>query len=170
MVQLLKDIYEPPMIFQIDSPSGSICAFSSTLEDEHKFYEAIETYCHMDEDLINDFLMYIEDRVEHPGFLANIRVSSNARGQGFGRNLMDAFQQSFASQTDMDFLIAHIDNPQEDGFQLLHFYRGYGFEPVIEEDGMVLMANKGWAKELRMDVFADRLIKKRQERGSSLAL
>lgn len=158
------------MILNIDNSSGSIFAFSKTPEDEHEFYKAIETYCHMDEELINRFLMYIEDRVEHPGFLANIRISSNARGQGLGGNLMDAFQQSFAKQTDMDFLIANLDNPQEEGFSLLSFYRKYGFEPVIEDEGMVLMVNKGWAKEFRIEVFGDLLAKKRQEHGTSLTL
>lgn len=157
------------MILQIDSPSGSISAFSKSPEDEHSFYSALDRYCHMSEDLINDFLMYVEDRVEIPGFLANIRVSSNARGEGFGRKLMEAFEQSFANHTDMDFLVAHTDNPQENGFDLIAFYRKYGFEPVIHEDGMLLMANKGWAKEMRVEVFGSLLIKQRETHHASLS-
>lgn len=157
------------MILELDSPSGSLSAFSNTPGDEHQYFSALERYCHFDEDLINRFLMYIEDRVEHTGFLAHIRVSSNARGEGFGRNLMDAFDKSFSARTDMDFLVAHTDNPQEQGFNLLSFYRKYGFEPVIHHDGMVLMVNKGWARELRVDVFGDLLSSRHQGHPDSPA-
>lgn len=157
------------MILELDTASGSIAAYSRTSDDEAAFYAAIDCYCHLDEDLVNDLLLYLEDRSECPGFLASIRVSSNARGEGFGANLMGVFQQCVSNHTDVDFLVAHTHNPQEKGFDLLRFYRKYGFEPVIHQGDMVIMANKGWAKELRREVFP-RLVKQQKQSLPGLSL
>lgn len=113
----------------------------------------IERLSDFDLDLSSFLLMYIEEKFEKIGFLGSVYVDGRERGKGIGKELMDKFDEKISSKTDIDFLYARIDTPQDKGFDLLEFYEKRGFEAVKYSNGELLMINKGHANEIKREVF-----------------
>ncbi len=98
---------------------------------------------------LGDALCVVEDNFTSVGYVSNIRIEPEHRGEGHGRKLFNDFFERHLKHTEVDILVALTDPPQVAGFDLLAFYRRRGFEVVFSENGEVLMANKGKAALIR---------------------
>lgn len=141
-------------LLKIEKEGGQLKAsFSSSCSDRGAMMLLLEQLCDFNSNQLNNLLMFFDERFEKIGFLGSIHVEKEARGTGVGRELMTEFQDNIASKTEVDFLFARIDNPQQEGFDLMEFYEKLGFEPVKYSKGEMLMVNKGHAAEIKRDVF-----------------
>jgi ribosomal protein S18 acetylase RimI-like enzyme len=129
------------------------CVFSEGFDDRSQLSLQIEKLSDFDLDLSSFLLMYIEEKFEKIGFLGSVYIDGNDRGKGIGKHLMNEFENKVSSKTDIDFLYARIDNPQDKGFDLFEFYEKRGFEAVKYSNGELLMVNKGHANEIKREVF-----------------
>ena len=66
--------------------------------------------------------------------LKSIFVPEETRGQGVGVQLMDEFMNE-AAEAHSIILIADLGQSQAEGFGLVEWYKGYGFEVVGEDSG-----------------------------------
>ena len=69
--------------------------------------------------------------------LKSIFVPEETRGQGVGVQLMDEFMNEAAEAHEAHsiILIADLGQSQAEGFGLVEWYKGYGFEVVGEDSG-----------------------------------
>ena len=139
----------------VNTEGGSrlIAAFSTSYSDRGELFSQVGQFVDFDANMVNDLLMYIEDRFEKIGFLGSLYVDGKERGQGQGTKLMKSFEDKIMQRSEMDFLFARFDTPQAKGFDLIDFYRRRGFEPVKYSNGDMLMVSKGHALEIRLEVF-----------------
>ena len=138
----------------IERGGGSIKgASSSSVSDRGPLSIQVGELSDFNDGLVNNLLMYLDERFERIGFHGSIYVEEDARGTGIGREIMAEFKSRAVNKTEMDFLFARIAHPQSTGFDLLEFYEKQGFEPVKYSNGEMLMVNKGHAAEIKRDVF-----------------
>lgn len=69
--------------------------------------------------------------------LDNIFISESLRGYGVGKNLMEMFFNSAASESNNIFLVADLTIKNK--FPLVNFYKGFGFEIIHSYDGYAFM-------------------------------
>lgn len=105
-----------------------------------------------DEDLLSDFLSLIEEKYHRVGFIKSVHVEHDHRGKGAGKELMAAFLKDHCQRSQIDFLFAATQHPQQPGFNLVQFYKKQGFEPVFVSNGDVCMVNKGQARTLKHEL------------------
>ena len=94
------------------------------------------------EDAIEDWLS--RHRIEDPELVAqivaedkqfavinNLEVSQDARGQGFGSDLMEKFfDRAEQDGATIVLLCADVIRDQEEGFNLIDWYESFGFEDI----------------------------------------
>lgn len=73
-------------------------------------------------------------------FLNNINVDESKRGLGYGNTLFGQFSGAAAAAGAQSiFLIADIHEDQRSGFDLVAWYRSFGFETIINTSAGPLM-------------------------------
>ncbi|MGD1523964.1 GNAT family N-acetyltransferase [Vibrio owensii] len=102
---------------------------------------AIDNTSSFDQNFLTEFFMVAEDQFSSIAFLEKIEVKRDFRGQGFGTDMLKAFNEKSQS-AQVRFLLARVDNPQAEGFNLLKFYGKHGYYPVRYSNGDMLMVNK----------------------------
>lgn len=116
---------------------------STSYETFHEVVDQVDQTSDYPEKLINYILMELENSFQKVGFLAKIYVEDAHRGQGIGRAFMKEYMDNVSPDTEIDFLFARYNNKQADGFDLIEFYKSYGFEPVRSFNDEMLMVSKG---------------------------
>jgi GNAT superfamily N-acetyltransferase len=88
------------------------------------------------------FASEMRSRYTTIAFLNNINVDDDARGQGLGNQMMEGFIDE-ASQHGAEaiILMADLAEQQEDGFDLVRWYQGWGFTiiPTSSNDPLMIM-------------------------------
>ncbi len=82
---------------------------------------------------INDpkLLDMIQTRFKRVAFLNNLNVAEHARGNGHGNYLLEDFLSEATDQgAEACLLIADINETQNEGFDLVKWYEGYGFKII----------------------------------------
>jgi len=78
----------------------------------------------------------IEDYELPVAILKNVYVPEESRGQGLGNQLVENFVEEAADfGADTIILIADLGEIQAEGFSLVDWYKGYGFEIIGEDSG-----------------------------------
>lgn len=135
---------------RIKNMYGSISGIAVFNHHEmHQIGHQISLGPYSQEALLGDALCVVEDNFTSVGYVSNIRIEPEHRGEGHGSKLFNDFFERHLKQTEVDLLVALTDHPQIVGFDLLAFYQRRGFEVVFSEGGEVLMANKGKAALIR---------------------
>ena len=136
--------------FRISTPRGEMRAVLARTVDEHEcVLDTMSATSDFNDNWISCIFQYLEENQLRVGLLTKIFVAPKARGQGHGRELLQAFMQNISAYSDIDLLLARISNRQADGFSLLRFYGDQGFEPIRFNCGDMLMANKQHAAALQ---------------------
>ena len=105
--------------------------------------DAVDMTSDYPDNLINCVMLELEHNFKKIGFLTKISVVQEDRGTGIGRTLMQEYMSNIYKATEVDFLFARYETPQQDGFDLIEFYKSYGFMPVAAFYGEMLMVSKG---------------------------
>lgn len=140
----------------------SDCELVAVLGVDEDSYEMLTDQIDMTIDF-NDYFLerlheVLRENYDRVGCLVKIEVHPDKKGMGLGHQMMSCYEQDIGSQSDVDILFARITNPQEKGFSLRKFYQDRGFEPIKVDDGSLLMANKGQAKEIMRHLGLHRAI------------
>ncbi len=77
--------------------------------------------------------------IENVFVLKNIYVEEGMRGQGIGGSLMGSFFDELEGGS-IVLLSADLKEGQQEGFDLVDWYKGYGFYPVASTSDICLMA------------------------------
>ncbi|RYF05831.1 MAG: N-acetyltransferase, partial [Oxalobacteraceae bacterium] len=89
-----------------------------------------------------EFAVEMRSRFTTIAFLNNINVDEDARGQGLGNQMMSAFIDRAAEHgAEAIILAADLSEEQSAGFDLVQWYRGWGFEiiPSSSSDPLMIM-------------------------------
>lgn len=140
----------------IKNTKGSVSGiYSARSEDFYQVCSAMEFGINADPEFLNLFLNVLEESYSRVGYIHNVNVNIDCRGEGIGKALLQDFLRAKCSHSEVDFLFALTEHPQKEGFELLRFYQSLGFETVFVSHGNVCMANKGKAKEIRAMMLGD---------------
>ena len=120
------------------------------VSDEHYSVEGYVT--DTDAEQVDNWLSYrhhindpalvemIQSRFKKIAFLNNINVEEEARGEGHGNFLMESFiNEAVDYGAEAIFLIADMAEDQQEGFDLIKWYEGWGFEIIHQSSGGPLM-------------------------------
>lgn len=91
---------------------------------------------------INDknLVEMIRTRFKKIAFLNNINVEEDARGEGHGNYLMESFiEEATDHNAEAIILLADIAEDQQEGFDLVKWYEGWGFKIIHQSSGGPLM-------------------------------
>lgn len=96
----------------------------------------LENFHIHDEELISQ----IRSKYDNIGFLNNINVDQGCQGQGIGTELLTEFEQEARiKMADAILLVADIHETQEQGFDLVRWYKSHKYEILIETSSGPLM-------------------------------
>ncbi len=132
--EIKKVLNPPPEVIQIDYDEGSI--FGVVHFDREHINNWIES------ERVQPNLDSISDKELFPiGILKNINVNPEYQGQGFGLDLMNNFLEE-CSHCSYVILIADLGEEQREGFDLVDWYKQFGFTVFGESGGNPVMIKK----------------------------
>ena len=134
----------------IDNEYGRIIASKALNKSEqYLVVDMLSFYSNYDSEIMNNFLIILEEYYEKVSFLYSLFVKKEYRGQGKGSEFFNIYLNQFTKDTEIDFLFAQIDTPQHNNLCLQSFYEKKGFEAIHYSCGELLMVNKKQAKKIK---------------------
>jgi N-acetylglutamate synthase-like GNAT family acetyltransferase len=135
----------------IDNKYGKVIGTKSNNSTEQNLIvDMVSFYSNYDSEILNNFLMIIEEEYEKISFLASLHIKKEYRGSGKGSEFFNIYLDTCTQDTEMDFLFAKIDTPQQNNFCLQSFYEKKGFEAVYYSCGELLMVNKKQSEKMKL--------------------
>ena len=132
--ELQKVLNPPPEVIEMDWDEGSV--FGIVHHDREHINNWIET-----ERVQPNFDTIPDDELFPIGILKNINVNEEYRGQGFGVDLMENFLTE-CSHCQYVVLIADLGEEQREDFNLIDWYKSFGFTIFGESGGNPVMIKK----------------------------
>lgn len=105
---------------------------------ENSWHYYLEKELQKKEDCDLIFNTIIKSKIDNVAILHNIAVLQYYRGQGYGKSLIEMFEQeTFKAQ--ITILVADMLSPQKKGFKLLKWYQNLGYYIFTEQKETVIM-------------------------------
>jgi ribosomal protein S18 acetylase RimI-like enzyme len=137
--ELQKVLNPPPEVIEMDWDEGSIFGIVHFDREHLNNWVALER-------IQPNFDTIPDDKLFPIGILKNINVNEEYRGQGFGVDLMENFLTE-CSHCQYVVLIADLGEEQREDFNLIDWYKSFGFTIFGESGGNPVMIKKVGALE-----------------------
>jgi len=130
--ELDKIINPQPEVIEIDYEEGSVFGVVHFDRKHLKNWEAKEK-------VQPDFDTIPDDELFPVGILKNINVDEDYRNQGFGVDLLENF---LTECSHCQYIVLIADTSEENDFNIIDWYKSYGFNIFGESGGMPVMIKK----------------------------
>lgn len=143
------------MKIEINENHGKLTGYSGKMKQVMSdICIAIDNTSSFDQNFLTEFFMIAEERFSSIAFLESVEVEREHRGKGLGAKMLKEFNEK-TKQSHVRFLLARMDSPQAENFNLLTFYGNHGYYPLRVSSGDMLMVNTEHAKFFQSELFGE---------------